>query len=265
MLPQQKQARQNLLASTVSQPEYSMQMAVCEFCKLCEPKINELKGGYSATVNLIFQSWLKDIRVHVEDRNLTEREAMQLVKDFTAERAHDEVKFYMGMVADEQQTFEGFIQHLKNAFQSGETTSELISGFYARAQKRNESKEAFADELQMLVCKIIGRKPEFREDANEQLKSQFAHKLKDPYYAAIARDMLQSSEDSESFTQFWGHLAMTFGGRSKLGKTSSHTAAIETSSYVISEEAGECWLSKNSRQRQRKIEQQASQISSLEA
>ena len=121
------------------------------------------------------------------------------------------------------------------------------------------------DELQILVCKIIARKLEFREDANEQLKSQYAHKLKDPYYAAIARSMLQSSEDSESFTQFWGHLAMMFGGRSKSGKTSSHTAAIETSSYVISKETGEHRLSKNSRQRQRKIEQQASQISSLEA
>ena len=215
--------------------------------------------------NLIFQSWLKDIRVHVEDRNLTEREAMQLVKDFTAEHAHDKVEFYMGMVADEQQTFEGLVQHLKNAFQSGETTSQLINDFYGRAQKKNESEEAFADELQILVCKIIARKPEFREDANEQLKSQYAHKLKDPYYAAIAHSMLQSSGDSESFTQFWGHLAMTFGGRSRLGKTSSHTAAIETSSYVISEEAGEHKLSKNSRQRQRKIEQQASQISSLEA
>ena len=31
---------------------------------------------------------------------------MQLVKDFTAEQAHDEVEFYMGMVADKQQTFE---------------------------------------------------------------------------------------------------------------------------------------------------------------
>ena len=155
--------------------------------------------------NLIFQSWLKDIRVHVEDRNLSEREAMQLVKDFTAEHARDKVEFYMGMVVDEQQTFEGLMQHLKNAFQSGETTSELISNFYGRAQKKNESEEAFADELQILVHKIIARKPEFREDANEQLKSQYAHKLKDPYYAAIAHSMLQSSGDSESFTQFWGH------------------------------------------------------------
>ena len=152
---------------------------------------------------------------------MTEREAMQLVKDFTAEHACDKVEFYMGMVVDEQQTFKGLIQHLKNAFQSGETTSELISNFYARAQKKNESEEIFADELQILACKIIARKLEFREDANEQLKSKFVHKLKDPYYAAIARSMLQSSEDSESFTQFQGHLAMTFGGRRKPGKTSS--------------------------------------------
>ena len=265
MLPQQEQARQSLLTNKVSPPKYSMQMAVHEFHKLCKPKINKLKGGYSATANLIFQSWLKDIRVHVQDRNLTEREAIQLVKDFTAEHACDEVEFYVGMVMDAQQTFEGLVQHLKNAFKSGETTSELISNFYARAQKKNESEEAFADDLQILVCKIIARKPEFREDVNEQLKSQFALKLKDPYYAAIARSMLQSSEDTESFTQFQGHLAMTFGGRSKLGKTRSHTAAIETSSCVILEEAGEHKLSKNSRQRQRKIEQQASKISSLEA
>ena len=58
---------------------------------------------------------------------------------------------------------------------------------------------------------------------------------------------------------------MTFGSRSRSGKTSSHTAMIEASSCIISEEAGECRLSKNLRQRQQKIEQQALQISSLEA
>ena len=58
---------------------------------------------------------------------------------------------------------------------------------------------------------------------------------------------------------------MTFGGHSRSGKTGSHTAAFEVSSCVISEKAGECRLSKNSRQRQNKVNQQASQISSLEA
>ena len=58
------------------------------------------------------------------------------------------------------------------------------------------------DDLQVLVWKTIVRKLEFRKDANEQLKSQYAHKLKDPYYAAIARSMLQSLDDMESFMQF---------------------------------------------------------------
>ena len=107
-------------------PRYEMKMGAQEFCKL-----GELKGGYSATANLIFQSWLKDIKAHVEDCNLTEREAIQLVKDFTAEIACNEVEFYMGMIMDDQQTFDGLVNHLKNAFQSGETVSELISDFYS--------------------------------------------------------------------------------------------------------------------------------------
>ena len=58
---------------------------------------------------------------------------------------------------------------------------------------------------------------------------------------------------------------MTFVGQRRLRKTGSHTASVEVSSYVISEEAGEHRLSKNSRQWQNKINQQASHISSLEA
>ena len=58
---------------------------------------------------------------------------------------------------------------------------------------------------------------------------------------------------------------MTFSGHSRSGKTGSHTAVVEVSSCVISKETGEHRLSKNSRQRQNKINQQASHISSLEA
>ena len=141
--------------SGVYPPRYDMKVVAQEFCKLHKPKIKKLKGGYSATANLIFQLWLKDINIHVEDRNLTEREAIQLFKDFTAERAHDEVEFYMGMITDDQQTFDGLVNHLKNAFQSGETVSELISDFYGQHQKKNELKDAFADDLQILVRKII--------------------------------------------------------------------------------------------------------------
>ena len=185
----------------------------------------------------------------MEDRNLTEREAIQLVKDFTADRARDEVEFYMGMIADEQQSFDGLVNHLKHAFQSGETMSKLISDFYGQSQKKNESEDAFADDLQILVQKIIARKPSFRAEATEQLKSQYAHKLHDQYYA-IARSVLQTSDPSETFTQFMGRLALMFGRRSWSGRVSSWTAAIETTASVISEVSREPKLSKNSRQRQ---------------
>ena len=96
----------------------------------------------------------------------------------------------MGMIVDDQQSFDGLVNHLKNAFQSGKTVSELISDFYGWSQKKNESEDAFADDLQILVRKIIARKPSFRAEATEQLKSQYAHKLHDQYYAAIARSVL---------------------------------------------------------------------------
>ena len=163
-----------------------------------EPKISKLKGGYSA--RLIFQSWLKDICVHVQDRRLTQREAIQLVKDFTAECARDEVEFYMGMMAEEDQSFEGLIDHLCDAFQSGETLSELISNFYGQSQKTRQAEDTFADDLQVLARKIIAQKPSFRKEANQQLKAQYAHKLWDQYYAAMAHSALQSSLEEESFT-----------------------------------------------------------------
>ena len=53
------------------------------------------------------------------------------------------------------------------------------------------------------VQKIIAQKPEFRLDANEQLKNQYAHKLQDLYYAAIVHSALQTLDIMESFMQFW--------------------------------------------------------------
>ena len=133
---------------------------------------------------------------------IREREAMQLINDFKAECACNELEGYIGMVMEDQQNLEGLIQHLKNAFQSGKTISQLISDFYGWTQKKNESKHVFGNDLQVLVWKIIARKPEFRKDANEQFKSQYAHKLKDPYYVAVAHSMLQSSNNMESFIEF---------------------------------------------------------------
>ena len=118
--------------------EISLHVAACEFRKMWETKISKLKGGYSLSAGLIFQSWLKDIHVHVEDRRFTQREAIQLVKDFTMECAWDEVEFYMCMVAEEDQSLEGLIGHLHDAFQSGETLNELTSNLYGQSQKARD-------------------------------------------------------------------------------------------------------------------------------
>ena len=109
--------------------EIGLQPATQEFHKMWEPKISKLKGGYISSARLVFQSWLKDICVHVEDRRLTQREVMQLVKDFTTKHAWDEVELYMDMVAEEYQSFKCLIEHLHDTFQSGKTLSELISHF----------------------------------------------------------------------------------------------------------------------------------------
>ena len=188
-------------------------MAARKFRRMKEPKVSKLKGGYSSSARLIFQSWLKDICVHVEDRRLMQREAIQLVKGFTAEHAHDQVEFYMGMMAEEDQSFEGLIDHLCDALQSGERLlSEFISNFYGWSQKARETEDTFADDLQVLARKIIAQKSSFRKEANQQLKAQYAHKLQDQYYTAMAHTALQSSPEEESFTKFQGPLMTMFRG-----------------------------------------------------
>ena len=150
------------------------------------------------------------------------------------------------------------MNHQKNAFQSGETISKLTSDFFGQHQKNSESEDVFADNIQILVRKIIAHKPSFRAEADKQLKLQYSHKLHDKYYTVIAHIALQTSDHMESFTQFCGHLALTFGSHSKLGKISSWAAAIKTTASIISEESQEPRLSKNTQQRQNRIDQQAS-------
>ena len=161
--------------------EIGLHVATREFKKMGEPKFSKLKGGYTSSAGFVFQSWMKDIHVHIQYRGLTQREAIQLVNDFTMGCAWDEVEFYMGMVMEEDQSFKGLIEHLRDAFQSGKTLSKLISDFNGRSQKAIETEDTFADDLQVLVKKIIAQKPSFHLEANQQLKGQYMHKLWDPY------------------------------------------------------------------------------------
>ena len=144
------------------------------------------------------------------EHHLSQWEAIQLVKDYTSEQARSEVEYYLGLTPKEEQSFQGLIDHLSLAFQSCEMVSSLIADFYKQSQKTQETEDAFADELEVLVQKIVAQKPEFIGEANQALKNQFAQNLRDPYFRVVARGQCLSSPDSESFTQFWGRLVLMF-------------------------------------------------------
>ena len=82
--------------------------------KLHEPKVAKFKGGYSSDASLVYQSWLKDIQVFTLEHRLSQWEAIQLVKDYTSEQARSEVEYYLGLTPEEEQSFQGLIDHLES-------------------------------------------------------------------------------------------------------------------------------------------------------
>ena len=142
----------------------------------------KLNGGYSLNTRLVFHSWFKDIQMYFFECNLSQQEAIMLVKDNTSEHVQLKVEYYLGMTPKSQQSFQGLIEHLSLAFQSCETDSSLIGDFYNWLQKVRQIKEAFADELQILGRKIVAHKLEFLGEAYQGLKHQYIHNLKGPYF-----------------------------------------------------------------------------------
>ena len=55
----------------------------------------------------------------------------------------------MGMVVEVEQSFEGIMEHLCDAFQSGKTLSELSSNFYGKAKNTQEMRDA----LVLMTCR----------------------------------------------------------------------------------------------------------------
>ena len=63
-----------------------------EFRHMWEPKITKLHGGYSTDAELVFRSWRADILANIQDRELDNKAAIQLIKEQTLENARQEVK-----------------------------------------------------------------------------------------------------------------------------------------------------------------------------
>ena len=127
-----KRMREDASRMDASMASHSLQLVAEEFRKICEPKIQKLKGRYSANAMLVFNSWLKDIEMCVRERKLTNMEAIQLIKDYTAEGARGVVEFYL----DRNSTwkYHELVEHLRTSFESGETFSSLVRDFYSHIQ-----------------------------------------------------------------------------------------------------------------------------------
>ena len=68
-----------------------------EFWRMHEPKITKLRGGYSADAELMFRSWKSDILAHINDRELDNKSAIQLIKEQTLDNACHEVEFQLDL------------------------------------------------------------------------------------------------------------------------------------------------------------------------
>ena len=170
--PRTPHIRNKRTREDASMASHSLHLAAEEFRKICEPKIQKLKGGYSANSTLVFNSWLKDIEICVKERKLTNMEAIQLVKDYTAEGARGAVEFYLD--TNSTWKYHELIEHFRTSFKSGETFSSLVRDFHSHIQRPQETEDQFANELQILGWKVISIRPSWKQEANEALKTQFA-------------------------------------------------------------------------------------------
>ena len=93
---------------------HSLQLMAEELRKICEPKTQKIKGGYSANALLLFNSWLKDIEMCVKEQKLLNMEAVQLMKDYTTKGARDAIEFYLDTNSAWQ--YHELIEHLRTSF-----------------------------------------------------------------------------------------------------------------------------------------------------
>ena len=87
---------------------------------------------------------------NIQDCELDNKAAIQLIKDMTAESAHHEFEFQLDLCGSKI-FYQDLLKHLGVAFQGGKDEGNLLAEFYSHGQKAKESEEAFADELQILA------------------------------------------------------------------------------------------------------------------
>ena len=176
-----------------------------EFQHMQEPKIMKFKGGYSADAELVFRSWYSDILSHIQDRELDNKSAIQLIKDHMLDNACREVEFQLDLCSSVIK-YQDLLHYLSVAFQGGDDEAQILAEFYSCSQKPKESEEVFADELQVLAQKVLSKKPTFGENLNSTLKQHYTSQLYDNNSASIAKTLLKQMPKA-SFMEFHNELA----------------------------------------------------------
>ena len=171
--------------------------------------------------------------MNIQDRELDNKAAIQLIKEQTLDNARRKVEFQLDLCGGVI-SYQNLLKHLSVAFQGGDDEANLLAEFYSRAQKVKESEEAFADELQILARKVIIKKPDFRVNLDTTLKQPYASQLLDRNSASIAKTLLVQMSNC-SFTEFHNELARVLDTRHRaISKVSAKP--VTTKSIEVEEE-----------------------------
>ena len=122
------------------------------------------------------------------------------------------------------------------------------------------------DELQILACKVIIKKPDFRVNLDSTLKQHYASQLYDHNSASIAKTLLVKMQEC-SFTEFHNELTQLFGTHQHAISKASAKPVTTKLVEVEEEEEEEVPIpppsSKSYAKKDKKISAQSSQIKDL--
>ena len=165
---------------------------------------------------------------HIQDQELDNKAAIQLIKDMTQDNARHEVEFQLD-ISGGVITYQDLLKHLSVTFQGGDKEANLIAEFYSCGQKLKETEEAFADELQILARKVMTGKPNFCQDLDTTLKQQYVSQLYDKNSMSITKTLLKQMPKI-SFTEFRNELSRVLGTRQRAAAKASIKAVTAATS-----------------------------------
>ena len=201
-----------------------------------------------------------DILANIQDRELDNKAAIQLIKEQTLDNACHEVEFQLDLCGSEI-LYQDLLRHLSITFQGGNNEANLLVEFYSHGQKANESEEAFTDELQILAHKVIIKKPDFHVNLDLMLKQRYPSQLFDRNSTSIARTLLVQMQQC-SFTEFHNELAQVLGTHQH-AISKANTKIISTKSIEVESGEEDAQPSKSQIKKDKKISAQSSQIKDL--